>query len=373
MKNKFRVICLSVASILLTGLPSQGVLADKFLKEYWLLDEFLDLQPEQRALSSTFARVVKDPGIATTARPSEPKKIVMVYPGLQASDYWRRSVSSFRARMQEIGLNFVLEDHFTKPGTGIRQQSLLIGKAMAGTPDYLVFTLDAVRHRGMVERMMAEGRTKVILQNITTPIRAFGKFQPFLYVGFDHGVGAKMLANRYKSDIRNAGRYAIFYGPKGYVSKMRGGVFKQEMSDRPEIKLVASYYVNFDRERSYKAAMELLAEQGDLDFIYACSTDIALGIIDALKETGRLGSVMVNGWGGGESELEAIEAGELDFTVMRMNDDNGVAMAEAIRLDVEKGATGVPTVYSGEFKLVDKKISKEDLIELRKNAFRYSE
>ena len=372
MKNMFRVICLCVTSILLTGLPSQTVLAEKFLKEYWLLDEFLDLQPEQKTLSNAFVRIVKGEGIPTTAKPSKPLKIVMVYPGLQASDYWRRSVSSFRARMQEIGLDFDLEDHFTKPGTGIRQQSLLIGKAMAGTPDYLVFTLDAVRHRGMIERMMAEGRTKVILQNITTPIRAFGNFQPFLYVGFDHGVGAKMLANRYKSEISKAGRYAIFYGPKGYVSTMRGGVFRQEMSERPEIELVASYYVNFDRARSYRAAMELLAEQDQLDFIYACSTDIALGIVDALKETGRLGSVMVNGWGGGESELQAIEADELDFTVMRMNDDNGVAMAEAIRLDVEKSTTDVPTVYSGEFQLVDKKISKEIMNELKKNAFRYS-
>jgi len=361
-----------MTSILLTGFPGKGALAEKFLKEYWLLDAFLRQQPEQKVLSNSFSKIVKGPGIATTVKPPKPLKIVMVYPGLQASDYWRRSVSSFRARMQEIDLNFVLEDHFTKPGTGIRQQSLLIGKAMADVPDYLVFTLDAVRHRGMIERMMAEGRTKVILQNITTPIRAFGKFQPFLYVGFDHGVGAKMLANRYKAKINGAGRYAIFYGPKGYVSTMRGGVFRQEMSERPEIELVASYYVNFDRARSYKAAMELLAEQDQLDFIYACSTDIALGIVDALKETGRLGRVMVNGWGGGELELEAIEAGELDFTVMRMNDDNGVAMAEAIRLDAEKNAAVVPTVYSGEFKLVNKKTTKEDLIELRKNAFRYS-
>jgi len=372
MKRIFKFISLSAMTLMLSGLISPDNLSGKSLKEYWLLNDFLDQHPEQKALSSAFSRTVKGPGRAAHVKQMRPVKIVMIYPGLQVSDYWRRSVSSFRARMRELGLKFVLEDHFTKPGTGIREQSLLIGEAMANSPDYLVFTLDAMRHRGMIERVMAEGQTKVILQNITTPIREFGQFQPFFYVGFDHGVGAKMLADRFKAKIKNSGRYAIFYGPKGYVSRMRGGIFLQEMSARPEIELVASYYVNFDRQRSYRAAMELLSEHDKLDFIYACSTDIALGIIDALKETGRLNSVMVNGWGGGEAELDAISRGEMDFTAMRMNDDNGVAMAEAIRLDLETPGAAVPTVYSGEFRMVGKKTPKVELARLRKNAFRYS-
>ena len=185
-------------------------------------------------------------------------------------------------------------------------------------------------------------------------------------------VAARLLAERYKEMTPQGGRYAIFYGPRGYVSRMRGGLFQQLMSEHPNTELVASYYVGFDRERARRGAIELLRNESDLDFIYACSTDIAIGIVDALKETGRLGSVLVNGWGGGAIELTAIEEGELDFTVMRMNDDNGVAMAEAIRLDVEGATAEVPAVYSGEFKLVDRTTSKEMLAAYKKHAFRYS-
>lgn len=79
---------------------------------------------------------------------------------------------------------------------------------------------------------------------------------------------------------------------------------------------------------------------------------------------------MINGWGGGSAELDAIAKKELDVTVMRMNDDTGIAMAEAIKLDLEHKP--VPTVFSGDFEIVTKNDSPERLSKLKKYAFRYS-
>ena len=56
---------------------------------------------------------------------------------------------------------------------------------------------------------------------------------------------------------------------------------------------------------------------------------------------------------------------------MRMNDDTGVAMAEAIKWDME-GKT-VPIVYSGNFEIVTSEISKSKIEQLEKQAFRYSD
>ena len=57
---------------------------------------------------------------------------------------------------------------------------------------------------------------------------------------------------------------------------------------------------------------------------------------------------------------------------MRINDDNGVAMAEAIRLDLEGRSGEVPQIYSGQFALVEKDITRQDLHRLKQSAFRYS-
>lgn len=342
------------------------------LSGYFTLDEYYQLHPDQERLSAAFSETVRAPAAPVAITQVRPVRVLVVYPGLQVSDYWRRSVATFRRRLEELGVEAEILDHFTRPGTELRQQSQLIQQGLDASPDYLVFTLDALRHRGIVERILALRSTKIILQNITTPIRAFEPNQPFLYVGFDHAMGSKMLADRVKQAKPDGARFAILYGPEGYVSAMRGGVFLEQMRDHGNSSLVASYYVNFDRERAYLATKDLLSRHDDLDLIYACSTDIALGVIDALKELGKLDDILVNGWGGGAAELDAIAAGELDFTVMRMNDDNGIAMAEAIRMDLTGRGDSVPSVYSGDFKLVDRTTSSADMAQLRAYAFRYS-
>ena len=348
------------------------VSADHVDHDYWRIPEFLEAHPGQVSLSRDFEEIVRSNGSAPNVGQEIPVHIFVVYPGLQQSDYWRRSVDSFVSRLNELGIRHRITERFTKPGTDLRLQGSLIQEVIRTSPDYLIFTLDALRHRGMIDQVRNTGKTKIILQNITTPLRAFDNRQPFLYVGFDHLLGTRILAAEYSRLFPAGARYAVFFGPKGYVSHMRGNTFIEEMNKNENMELTASYYVNFDRTRSYNAAKELLAQDPDLDFIYACSTDIALGVIDAIEELGLRDKVLVNGWGGGSTELEALRKGALAFSVMRMNDDNGVAMAEAISLDLQGRPEAVPTVYSGDIVKIDRNMTEQELRDLESRAFRYS-
>jgi autoinducer 2-binding protein LuxP len=116
--------------------------------------------------------------------------------------------------------------------------------------------------------------------------------------------------------------------------------------------------------------MRAVENDSDIRFIYACSTDVALGAADALKQLNRQ-DIQLNGWGGGTAELEAIANGDLDVTVMRMNDDTGIAMAEAIKWDLE--GKQVPQVFSGDFELVTSDDSPAVIDKLKQRAFRYSD
>jgi len=308
-------------------------------EEYMTIQEFGRVHPEQAALAKEFTSLVQKEG-----HPIDPKaqkravRISFIYPGKQVSDYWRRSISSFRKRMDEIGIRYELSEHFSKPAVDYRMQEKQMRTALRDDPDYLVFTLDARKHRRVIERIITEGRPKLILQNITTPLRAWEGKQPFLYDGFDHATGSEILAGYYLERTRGEGNYAVLYHSQGYVSAMRGDTFIEYLKKHSEMTLTASYYTDANRKKSERAALEIIGENPNIRFIYACSTDIALGAIDALRQTGNIGKIMVNGWGGGSNELTAITKGEMDVTVMRMNDDNGVAMAEAIRLDIEDKA-----------------------------------
>lgn len=362
---------LAVSVVLSLAYLTTATAQDTSLDEFWSLTEFIALNKKQRSAAEGFAQRVSAPAIPLETKVN-PVKVAIIYPGSQASDYWRRSLASFEARMNEIGLPHKIESYFSGSSSDAGSQAALITQALANNPDYLVFTLDVLRHKPIVQRLIARGKPKVILQNITTPLKVWKERQPFLYVGFDHVAGTQLLIDHYKTKLGQKQDFAILFGPRGYVSRARGNTFLQAYSDPEAMNLKASYYVGYDREKSRQATESILQDHQNLSFIYACSTDIALGVMDAIAARGNQGTVITNGWGGGAAELDAILEGKLDVTVMRMNDDNGVAMAEAIVLDQTGNSDQIPVVFSGEFALVTKDNSTEDIQELKARAFRYS-
>ncbi len=62
----------------------------------------------------------------------------------------------------------------------------------------------------------------------------------------------------------------------------------------------------------------------------------------------------------------------IDSFKTRMNDDNGVAMAEAIRLDLGAKPLRKPILYSGDMIIVRQGMSMKKIVEFKKRAFRYS-
>ena len=340
-------------------------------QNYWLVQEYEKINPKQKIIAQKFNKIVQDPAQAIKVKPKKITKIVMVYPGDQISDYWRRSKLSFQKRLDELKIRYKLVDYFTKPGA-TREQSKRLLNAIKDDTDYLIFTLDVKKHSKFIERIISNKKPKLILQNITTPLKKWGDKQPFFYVGFDHVIGTMMLADYYLKNVNNSGKYAVLYGTNGYVSSMRGDEFIKYMKENSQLQMVDSYYTNYNKRKAMAAAHEILDNNENLDFIYACSTDIALGVVEVLEKRDLIGKVKVNGWGGGSSELEAIEDKKLDVTVMRMNDDNGVAMAEAIKLDLEGKQTSIPQVYSGDFRRVEKGLNHRQLEKLKDRAFRYT-
>ncbi|PML51345.1 ABC transporter substrate-binding protein [Vibrio lentus] len=338
------------------------------LNGYWEYQDYLSKFPEQKALTDKMIEAVQNPPVPLRKIQDEPITISVVYPGQQISDYWVRNIEAFEKRLDKLRINYQINQVFTRVNADITQQSISLQEAIENKTDYLIFTLDTTRHRKFIEHVLTSTDTKLILQNITTPVRSWADRQPFMYVGFDHATGSLKLAEYFKSNSKSDSQYSVLYRSEGYISDARGDTFIHDVNTDTNFALKSSFYTKSDKESGYQAAKISIAKDKDLDFIYACATDVALGAADAIRESGR--DILLNGWGGGSAELEAIERGDLDVTVMRMNDDTGIAMAEAIKWDLT--GLAVPTVYSGDFELVTKEDSPERISELKQRAFRYS-
>ena len=364
MKKELIFSLVLVAGMAPAAHPSQ------VLNGYWEYQEFLNEFPEQKQLTNALAEAVREKPIPVTSDKKRELKISVVYPGQQISDYWIRNIDAFEKRLDKLNINYQLNQVFTRPNADIKQQSLSLMEALKSNSDYLIFTLDTTRHRKFIEHVLDSKKTKLILQNITTPVRDWDKHQPFLYVGFDHAEGSRKLAKEFSQRFPQNTHYSVLYFSEGYISDVRGNTFINQVNRDSNFELQSAYYTKATKQSGYEAAKASLDKYPDVDFIYACSTDVALGAVEALAELGR-DDIMINGWGGGSAELDAILNGELDITVMRMNDDTGIAMAEAIKWDLE--GKSVPTVYSGDYEVVTTSDSPERIEALRKRAFRYSD
>ncbi|MGR5206278.1 autoinducer 2-binding periplasmic protein LuxP [Vibrio sp. PNB23_22_7] len=344
--------------------------ATQVLNGYWTYKEFLEEFPEQQQLTMALSEAVRERPVHVTANQARPLKISVVYPGQQVSDYWVRNIKAFEKRLDKLNISYQINQVFTRPNADIKQQSLSLMEALESKSDYLIFTLDTTRHRKFVEHVLDAKKTKLILQNITTPVRAWENHQPFLYVGFDHAEGSRKLATEFGKHFPKKSHYSVLYFSEGYISDVRGDTFIHQVNRDNGFELQSAYYTKATKQSGYNAAKASVEKYPDVEFIYACSTDVALGAVEALADLGR-DDIVINGWGGGSAELDAIQKGELDITVMRMNDDTGIAMAEAIKWDLEGKA--VPTIYSGDFEIVTKNDSPERIDTLKKRAFRYSD
>lgn len=355
-----------LAFIIFLLMPARAFSEENFTP----LDEYLQLHPEQISLMADFASVVSGPAVALKHPQNSPVRIAIIYPAFQNSDYWHLSIKAFEARLKELQITYELMTHLSALDDDPSVLATQLQQSLDWKPDYLIFTLGALIHRQLIETILAQKKPKLILQNVTTPLQDWSAHPPFLYVGFDHQAGTRLLAGKMLSD--SPSQYAMLYHSRGYISQLRGDTFIRLGNDKPNARLLGSYYTDNDPDRARDATLQELDRHPQLNMLFACSTDTALGAIEALRLRDKLDQVTVNGWGGGLPELEALGRGELDLTVMRMNDDNGVAMAEAIKAELEQRSDQVPQIFSGEMVLITKDTPAVELNALTDKAFRYS-
>lgn len=297
----------------------------------------------------------------------KPIKIAIVYPGLQVSDYWQRSLTALKGRFDDLGIQYTLDIRFTKPHVQQDLQEAQIIEMLERDPDYLVYTINSIRQQRMVEALLQRKKPKLIIQNLTRPIADWYDVQPLIYIGFDHADGAKKLAEYFKQRFPKDSEYGIVFWGQGVVSDQRGLTFEREIGDYHQLKI--SYFTAESRAKAKFTVLQMLKIHPELKYIYVCATDVAFGALDAFNELGR-SDVAINGWGGGQAELDAFQKGLLDVVLMRVNDQSGIAMAEAIRLDML--GRPVPRVFSGDFRLLTKGMEHSLIERYIKEAFVYS-
>lgn len=318
--------------------------------------------------------IVAEPAEPMAEPPTEPLQIAVIYPSLDVSDFWLRSYMAMEARLDELGIPYEATQFASNMGDFL-MQSTHAEQAAREDYDYIVFGPSELEaQQDDIRRLMDESGAEVIVLNYDTPIQAWGDDQPMMYTTFSHLFGARNICNWVLENLGTEGTYAMIRGIPGGIDDQRSGGFQECLEEDSGWTLAYEHYGDFQREGGFNGAQLILSGYPEVTLLHNANTAMAMGAISAVQAAGpevaeRVG---VTAWGGTGDEIVALREGELMATPMRMSDDVGVAMAEAIRLDLEGREDEIPLVFLGRIDIVSSASGAEVVDAFEQEAFRYT-
>ena len=303
--------------------------------------------------------------------PAEPVKIVVIYPSLDVSDAWLRSYLAMEARLNEIGIPFDALQLASDVGD-YALQTTYTDQVINEDYDYVIFgPIELQIQAENINALVESGKT-VILLNHDTVLKDFGDNQPMMYVSFSHYAGSQIMCNWVVNTLGTEGTYAMNRGVPGIVDDQRSGGFRDCLAKNSDWNLAYEHYGNFEREGGTTGTQQILSAYPEVTLIHNANTAMAMGSLSAVQSMEAQDRVQITGWGGTGEELEALLLGELRATPMRMSDDLGVSMAEAIRFDLEGRRDELPLVFVGRITIATGDMPNEQVNAMREEAFRYT-
>jgi erythritol transport system substrate-binding protein len=172
---------------------------------------------------------------------------------------------------------------------------------------------DASGSIGAVKRAMA-ANIPVFLVNAEINQEGLAKAQ----LVSNNAQGAALGGQQWVKSVGDKGNYVELLGnPSDNNAATRSNGYESVLSQFDELKKVGSQVANWDRTQGHDKMQSLLQAHPDVIGVISGNDEMALGAVAALKEAGKLSSIMVGGFDGSPDAVATIKAGELQYTVLQ--------------------------------------------------------
>ncbi len=187
----------------------------------------------------------------------------------------------------------------------------------------------------IVERAQREGIPVTIFDS------GIGTETYLSYVSTDNYQGGVVAAERLAERLGGKGKVAILGVKKGSVSTdEREEGFQNTIKEKyPEIQIAQFLYGEADRAKSLDRAMDILTAHSDLDGMFASNESSTVGAVQAIKQRGLAGKLILVGFDSSPNLIADLKAGAIDSLVLQNPYKMGY---EGVRTMVEKLSGKVP-------------------------------
>jgi ribose transport system substrate-binding protein len=240
------------------------------------------------------------------------KKVIAVIPKGVSHFFWQTVHAGADAAGQEVGVEIVWKGPAQE--TDYTGQINIVEDAINRRVDGIVL---APAHGDslvpIVERAQREGIPVTIFDSgISTE-------NYISYVATDNRQGGVVAAERLAEKLGGKGKVAILGVKAGSVSTdQREQGFQETIKQKyPGIEIVDFQYGEADRAKSLDRATDMLTRHSELNGFFASNESSTVGVVQAIKQKGLVGKVLLVGFDSSPNLIDDLKAGALDSLVLQ--------------------------------------------------------
>lgn len=155
------------------------------------------------------------------------------------------------------------------------------------------------------------------------------------HIATDNYQAGRLAAQAIIEALNGAGKVGIIGHPEVESAFVRVKGFEDEVREQKEkngvnLEIVAKLAGSGVKDKSFKAAEDMLQAHQDLKGIFAVNDPTALGAVAAIEKAGKAGTIKVVGIDGQPEGLQAIKEGKIYADVIQHPDEIGRKAVETI-------------------------------------------
>ena len=178
---------------------------------------------------------------------------------------------------------------------------------------------------------------------VITVDRASNGGKVVVHIASDNVEGGRMAARIIAQALGGKGKVVELVGiPGTSAARDRGKGFEEELKKYPGLVLVAKQVANFNRAEGLTVMENILQAHPDIDAVFALNDEMALGAIEAIKEAGLLGKIIVVGFDAIPDAVEAVKKGEMYATIAQQPFKMGYLAVEKAVEYLSSGTIYIP-------------------------------
>lgn len=337
-------------------------------RDYWVPGE-VNAEGKLEALQA----VVGSEAVPFNGTLDKPIQIALIYPSSDTSDFWARNYLAMTKRLDELGINYETTEFASRQIEHSLQTTYANQVSQdADLYDFVIFgPSELAIQADNISNLSGNDGFNTYVWAFHTPLKAMEN-QPDGWFDFSSAAGALTMCDYMLERLGKDITMAMNRGIPGITDNQRSGDFKACIEEKGNWTTVYEHYGEYQREGGFAGTSLILQSYPEATVIHNANTAMAMGSVEAQVSVGKEKEVFSTGWGGTGLELEAIRAGNLNATPMRMGDDVGAATAEAIKAALEDRAEELPFVFLGRITVAHDQMSLEEIDALEKEAFRFS-